>query len=86
MLSSNNAYSNKLTKWCKSDKPHCPWMANLSVPDGGTEASTPLPSGRHASTGAFVSHTETETKDMKAQVATWVATHSTQLAATQTAV
>jgi hypothetical protein len=82
MLSSNNAYGNKLTKWCKADTPHYPWMASLSVPEGGTEASTPLPSGRHANIGAFVSHTETETKDMKAQMAT----HSTQLVATQTAV
>ena len=82
MLSSNNGYGHKLTKWCKGDKPHCPWMTGLSVPDGGSEASTPLPSDRHASIGAFVSHTETETKDMKAQVAT----QRTQLAATQTTV
>ena len=57
-------------------------MANLSVPEGGSEASTRLPSGRHADISAFVSHTETETKDMKVQVAT----QSTQLVATQTAV
>ena len=69
-------------QWCKRDKPHLPWMANLSVPEGGSEASTPLPSGRHANIGAFVSHTETETKDMKMQVAT----QSTQLLITQTAV
>ena len=63
-------------------EPNLPWMANLTVPEGGLEASTPLPSGRHANIGAFVSHTETETKDMKIQVAT----HSTQLVATQSAV
>ena len=82
MLSFKSAYGNKLTEWFKADKPHYPWMASLPVPDGGTEASTPLPSGRHANIGAFVSHTETETKDTKAQVAT----HNTQFVATQTAV
>ena len=40
ILSSDNAYGHKPTKWCKADKPHYPWMASLSVLDGGTEAST----------------------------------------------
>ena len=62
-------YGSKVTKWCKADKPHYPWMAGLTAPDDGLEASTPLPSGRHANMGAFVSHTETETKGMKAQLA-----------------
>ena len=62
-------YGSKVTKWCKADKPHYPWMAGLTAPDDGLEASTPLPSGRHANIGAFVSHTETETKGMKAQLA-----------------
>ena len=52
------------------------------MPEGGSEASTPLPSARHANIGAFVSHTETETKEMKMQVAT----HSTQLVEMQSVV
>ena len=82
ILSTVDGYGRKLTQWCKRGKPNLPWMANLTVPGGGSEASTSLPSGRHANIGAFVSHTETETKDMKLQVAT----QSTQLVATQKAV
>ena len=42
-LARKNRYGNKLTKWCKTDKPHYPWMAGLTAPDKGLEASTPLP-------------------------------------------
>jgi hypothetical protein len=76
-------YRNKLTQWCKADKPNYPWMASLAAPDAEPDAaSTLLPSGRHANIGAFVSRTESETKGMKAEVAS----QSTQLVATQTAV